>query len=83
MEKRERFELFNKANPEVYKLYKKMALEICAKGERVGSKHIVERIRWEHKLKVSNDFTAYYSRRFVADFPYYKHLFKLNPLTSC
>ena len=43
----DRFNDFNRKNPKVYELFKKFALEAIRNGHnKLGSKMIVERIRW-------------------------------------
>lgn len=74
---RERFNDFHRDNPKVYSLYKKFANELLDSGcKRIGSKAIVERIRWETAIsttdidyKINNDYTPLYARQFVTDFP--------------
>lgn len=78
----EKFEAFHRSNPDVYKIYKIMALEQCERGNKVASSHLIERIRWEYGIKIPNNTKPYYSRRFVRDYPQYIDLFKFTPLKS-
>ena len=83
---RDRFNEFHRDNPHVYKLYEHFAFELIGRGhKRLGSKMIIERIRWETMIKttdetykISNDFTALYAREFVKNHPQHadKFVFK-------
>ena len=53
---RDRFIKFNRDNPHVFDLYEKFAFELINKGyKRLGSKMIIERIRWETMIKTTSD----------------------------
>lgn len=81
----EKFEAFHAANPHVYSLFKRFAYEAFGSGAtKISSKLIIERIRWEtaisttgagwhtgakKKFLIDNRFTAWYARKFCADFP--------------
>ena len=85
-----KFQNFNKENPRVYELYKRFAFSLIEKGhERLGSKMIMERIRWEtkisttdHEYKINNNYTAYYARMFVKEFPYLIDKFRFRKLIT-
>jgi len=63
------------ANPDVYRLFIRFALEMSTKGRRFGVKLLAERVRWEVTFtygldyKVNNNYTAYIARMLVADHP--------------
>ena len=87
----QRFEKFDKKNPKVYELFKKFSLKLASRGHtRVGSKLIIERIRWEamtstvseDEFKINNNYTSRYARKFVKDFPQHWNLFELRGLKS-
>jgi len=86
--KQTKFEAFHRENPKVYALYKKIALALIAAGKkRIGSKHIIELIRYESSIrtngqdyKICNNHTPYYARRFVRDFPQHFDKFKFMQL---
>ena len=86
----EEFEWFDRANPEVYKLFKRFALAAKRSGRaRFGAKAIVERIRWEYALrtdhpefKMPNNFTARYVRKLIADMPEFEGFFQLAQLRT-
>lgn len=88
--KETKFEMFHRGNPKVYYLYKKVALSLIEAGlQKIGSKMIIERIRYESKLsttghdyKINNNFTCYYSRKFCRDFPQYTDKFYFKSLNN-
>lgn len=80
MKYNDKFEIFNRSNPLVYKLFKQLALSQIEQGNKVGSKAIIERIRWDYGMKVCNVFTPYYSRRFVREYPQYTNCFKFKAI---
>lgn len=83
------FQQYDQEHPEIYEVYKNVAEEFIKKGAiKMGSKRIIEEIRW-HKLvktneffKVSNNYTAYYARKFVNDHPHYAGIFNFKPLRA-
>ncbi|MHC4332203.1 MAG: hypothetical protein ACYSUV_00425 [Planctomycetota bacterium] len=75
---------FHKQNPHIYKLFKRFAFEAVNRGrKRIGSKLIFERMRWEvtvvtssaDEFELNNNYTAYYARKFVQDYPMHGALF--------
>jgi hypothetical protein len=85
-----KFQKFHDLNPKVYELYKKFALQLINAGrKRIGSKMIIERIRWETSIntkgeeyKINNDYTCFYSRMFTIEFPQHKDKFQFRELRS-
>ena len=80
---RETFEEYQQRNPRIYKEFINYAMELINAGEnRIGSKAIFERIRWEAKIKkdgefkINNNFTADYARKFEQDFPHFAGIFE-------
>lgn len=79
---------FHTKYPTVYILFEKFALQLIAAGhEKLGSKMIMERIRWEIStggakdndgFKINNNYTAYYSREFIKNHPQYKDYFEFR-----
>ena len=63
---------FHDANPEVWELFVKFALEKAAVGyDHYGVSGVFERVRWETsvggeepELKINNNFKPFYARRF-------------------
>jgi len=86
----EAFAAFDAENPAVYELFKRFADELRARGQTgIGAKMIVERIRWEMAVettgadfKVSNNFTAHYARKLVAERPEFADLFEMRRLRA-
>lgn len=89
------FKLYDKANPQVYEWFKHYALELKLSGaKQVGAKLIFERIRWEvavktkpesgmPKLKLNNNYTAYYARKLVAEDPsFWQGFFDFRKVSS-
>lgn len=82
--KRDKFNEFHRDNPGVYKLFKKFAFQLIEAGcKRLGSKQIIERIRFETAIKtqgddfkINNNHTCFYSREFCKEFP--EHLDKFS-----
>lgn len=79
------FLAFHRANPEVYRLFVRFALEAARAGRsRFGARMIWNRIRWftdvETKessgLKLNNNHTPYYARLFARDYPEHALLFE-------
>lgn len=75
---------FHAANPQVYRLFKKYALQAArARHRHFGSKMIFERMRWytmiettDADYKLNNNYTAYYARMFMADYPEHREFFR-------
>lgn len=82
----ERWAAFHAEHPEVYVLFERFALRAVEQGaERVGSKAIWERMRWEVQVeggedgfKLNNVFTPYYAREFLRRHPGLDGLFELR-----
>lgn len=74
-----RFKEFHAANPEVWRLFQRFALEAANAGHsRYGIAMVMERIRWHVDIetkggtavKLNNDFRAYYARMFMVKYPH-------------
>ena len=85
----ERFLRFNEKYPQVYRLFAKFAFELLAKGlTTIGSKMIIERIRWEvatqsmdeDGFKINNNYTCYYIRLFMEKNPLHKGCFETREI---
>lgn len=81
------FQEYDNDNPHIWELYKGYAFELIKSGrKKIGSKYIFELIRWHtpfssnEPYKVCNNFTPYYARKFVLQYPQYGSLFSLKPL---
>lgn len=90
---REAFEEFHAANPHVYRLFKRYAhkaflAQKCA--GHFGAKAVWERIRWElnietdstDEFKLNNNYTAYYARLYMSDFPAAVGFFRTREIRS-
>lgn len=79
----DKFNQYHRNNKGVYELYKKFAFQLINSGaKKIGSKMIIERIRWETKIKtkggvykINNNHTAFYARLFERDFPQHSEIF--------
>ena len=85
---KEKFDAWDKENPEVYDLFCKFTLQAAGRGhKRLSAWMIVNRIRWETSVvtvgndyKVSNDFIALYARKFMKDHPQYNGFFSIKTM---
>lgn len=77
---------FHWANPVVYQVFSRFALEAALRGRRkFGVAAIWERMRWELNLatdgdeyKLNNNYPAFYARLWMADNPQHQGLFSLR-----
>ena len=76
---------FHRENPEVYELFKRFAFEAARVRDHYSSDAIVHRIRWytaietqDHTadFKINNNWTPYYGRLFMVDFPEHEGFFR-------
>jgi hypothetical protein len=75
------FQQFHSENPGVYRDFCRLAIEAVNRGfPRVSSDFLLHQIRWDsdRRLKINNNFSAYYARMFVREFPRHSHLFELR-----
>ncbi len=80
---------FHEKYPKVYDLYKAFCFQLINKAyTKIGSKMIIERIRWEIAtgskddagFKINNNYTAHYARLFVQEHPQYKDYFEFREI---
>jgi hypothetical protein len=73
-----RFELFHRANPQVFAAFKAAARKMKSEGHmRYSGQNIIERMRWDTKtptkthdeFKLNNDFVALYVRLLIHRYP--------------
>lgn len=85
----EKFLRFHIKYPQVYRLFEKFAMQLISKGHKtLGSKMIIERIRWEvatesmdeDGFKINNNYTCYYSRLFMKNNPQYADCFETREI---
>ena len=77
-------------NPHVYEMFSRFTFEAIASGQtNSGAWLIVGRIRWETAVvtrgsdfKISNDFIAYYARKFMADHPEHRGFFRTKRMKT-
>lgn len=85
---------YHAKHPQVYEAFKEMAREVMDMGlVRYGAKTIMERLRWEHPVrmpgsnfKLSNTIkdrcSARYARRLIRENPSFDGFFELRDLTT-
>ena len=90
-EMRKKCEEFHREHPEVWELFTRFAFDRIGKGfSNYGAKAIMERVRWETnvggdgttELKIGNNHTAFYSRRFAKMYPEHADFFRFRVQTS-
>jgi len=75
---------WHRANPHVYELFTRFTFDVIKRGHKhYSSKAIFERIRWHtdietagEEFKMSNNYTPYYARLFMKDFPDHADFFR-------
>ena len=79
------FEVFHKANPSVYEMFKKFSFEASVNNKNYSARGIFHRIRWETSVnsddpafKLNDIWTAYYARKFMQDHPEMSGFFRLR-----
>ncbi len=84
-EMREQVTRFHEAHPEVWDLFVRFSLEMIDRGyEQYSAQSVIERIRWEKDaggdgtsaFKINNNYTAFYSRRFMRTYPEHEGFFR-------
>lgn len=81
---------FVEANPEVWRLYCKYALELISRGwSHYSSDAVVHRIRWHHAIettdrdfKINDHYTAPFARMFHRAYPEHAGFFRLRERPS-
>ena len=85
----DRFDSFDRENPDIYTMFVGFTFEAINAGRaRLSAWLIVNRIRWEttinttgdEEFKISNDFIALYSRKFMKQFPEHDGFFNTKPM---
>ncbi len=85
---KEKFAEWDEDNPEVYELFCRFTFEAIERGhKRLSAWMIANRIRWETSVvttgndyKISNDFIAFYARKFMEQNPQYDGFFKTKAM---
>ena len=86
----DRFKKFHAKNPDVYSYFKQFAWSLISAGhQKLSSKLIVNRIRWETAVTttgptylIDDRYTPWYARLFIDDFPAHGDLFELRVIRT-
>jgi len=81
-----KFPKYHSENPQIYEAFKKYAKKAIEKGDkRLSADYIFHVIRWESPIgsdekdfKVNNNYTSFYSRMFMNEYPEFKGIFNLR-----
>lgn len=83
------FELYDETHPDIWQEFESIAMELIKRGrDHYGAKAIFEIIRYHRAIsggsdfKCNNNFTAAYSRKFIAKYPEFKSFFELREKQS-
>lgn len=88
---REQCNEFHAEHPEVWDLFVRFTLEMINRGyKNYSAQSVIERIRWEKDagsdgtsaFKINNNFTAFYSRRFMRVYPDHEGFFRTRHQVS-
>lgn len=79
-----RFKEYHAANPQIYDIFKRYALQAIERGfKHLSAEFIYNAIRWETPVsasgddfKINNNFKAWYSRLFMQEYPEYSGFFR-------
>ena len=82
----ERFELFHRANPQVYEALRELSMRLAATGRRTfGMKALFEALRFSYALqtsgesyKINNSYTPFYARLLMRNEPQLAGFFNLR-----
>ena len=82
----QKFEKFDRENPEVFSLYCRFALQALKQGaKRLSGRLIYERIRWETTVvttdrdyKLNDHHLPHYNRKFVSAYPHFADYFEFR-----
>ena len=77
------FEIFDESNPEFWDQFRRFSFEAIRSGrKRFSARAVFQRMRWETEIdsggtfKVNNNWCAFYSRKFMREYPEYKGFFE-------
>ena len=88
---REQCAAFHVEHPEVWDMFVSFTFEMIDRGyKNYSAQSVIERIRWEKDaggdgttaFKINNNFTAFYSRRFMRMYPAYEGIFRTRHQVS-
>jgi hypothetical protein len=80
------FEVYHRQNPQVWEMFKKVALQTKEKGfSKYSAKGIFEIVRWHtgvratgDQFKINNNYTPDYARLMIEQHPEFKTFFLLR-----
>jgi hypothetical protein len=82
-------EVYDSENPQVWQAFKNATFRLINAGvRRYGAKAIFEHIRFQTAVsgkgtfKMNNNYTSYYARRFMREYPAFKGFFETRKLKS-
>jgi hypothetical protein len=90
-ELREQVAKFHAKHPEVWDLFVRFSMEMINRGyQTYSAQSVIERIRWEKDIggngstsfKINNNYSAFYSRRFMKMYPQYEGFFRTRQQVS-
>jgi len=90
-EMQEQVTKFHAEHPEIWDLFVRFSKEMIGRGYKAYSaQSVIERIRWEKDVggdgttsfKINNNYTAFYSRRFMRMYPEYEGFFRTRHQVS-
>lgn len=77
------FPAYHAENPHIYEAFKKYTFQLINAGRKnIGSKLIIERLRWDTLItgnddfKINNNYAPFYSRLFMNEFPEHLGFFR-------
>lgn len=81
-----KFEIYDAENPHVYPMFIQYARQVLRSGhDKFSAKAIFERLRWHFNFetegdvfKLNNNYTAFYARKAMEDYPEFKDFFELR-----
>ena len=82
----DQFIVFDKENPEIYALFRKLALKAFAVRDKYSAMGILHVMRWESMLhnnhegdyRVNNAWGSHFAKKFMAELPEYEGFFELR-----
>lgn len=90
--RKEQFEAFHAANPQVFKNLEMLAEKLIARGrKKIGIGLLMEVLRWDYYMassdpnsdyELNNNYRAYYARLLIEKHPEWSHAFELRKQRS-
>ena len=83
------FEKYDKENPQIWKMFVKIAMQAKMKGFKTYSANgIFEIMRWETRVtgndefKVNNNYRPDYARKMMSEYPAFKGFFRIREIKA-